>query len=177
MKQDNVVFQVQLLVIEGVAKFTNDKGEDKGKPWHTLPCGLEEILPKHGWVAIEPTFFGVVDDGDDADDDDDDDDRAGFETPAERQSASARQTPAERASAIERRSVELESHQTPIDRVMTSYGSHQFETIKRLQAGGAVVRLRVVSFRFDEVLRQTDSDRGVQIHSRQPAHRPDYSIG
>lgn len=171
MKQDNVVFQVQLLVMEGVAKFTNDEG----KPWHTLPCGLKEILPKHGWVAIEPTFFGVVDDGDDATDDEEG--SVFFGTPAERQAASARQTPAERAIAVEKRSVELESHQTPIDRVMTSYGSHQFETVRRLQEGGAVVRLRVVSFRFDEVLRQTDSDRGVQIHSRQPAHRPDYSIG
>jgi len=165
------VFQVQIRVTKGKAKFERP-----------LPNGLTELSPSQGWVALEPAFSG---------------ERAGpkqhlefllgqvellfdlYGRPNQPLATAAKveaiQLLLKEAAPVLRDLSETDDERThpncSLDQAKEAFCRHQQTTIKTLESQGCSARLRLISFRKDEVLQETDRGYGVDILARTRAGR------
>jgi hypothetical protein len=176
MREQFVVFQVQIIVRRGIAKFP-----------HPLPCGLTEIHHKHGWVALEPSFCGalagprqhlqyligqieslftvhskgqklcksVLDANTTL---------MGLTTLLkEEEKNKNKAATADSDPSGDDDNEEKEDPTCSLDRAKEAIGQHQQITLARLQREGCVAKVRLISFRRDEVLQEVDTPYGVDV--------------
>jgi len=151
-KQDNVLFQVQLLVVKGKAEFKdkNKEGEkyDADKDY-SIPNGRTVIVPNDGWVSIDETFQncgGEIEPEDEIEPEEQTNDK---ESTAKKPDSKHRQTPS-----------------TPIERARTAFQIHKYQTLPRLKKSGAIVQLELVPYRREDALQAADKPNGIDTQDR-----------
>ena len=149
VRQQYVIYQVEIHVIEGVANFD---------PPISLN-GLKAIHPKHGWVPMDIISGYIADEAGEMTNDE----------PSENQSSAngrgrliGKPTT---SKAKEEREVDPRS---PIARAKESFSHHQYHTLKKLERQGVHARIRVSSFERRETIMEVDKSIGVPIFDSDP---------
>ena len=167
VKQQYVIYQVQLQVISGEANFTEP-----------LPTGQKVVTPSDGWVALDTIFDQLVEE--------DDPEMSTFPAPTSgpncrgqlhyRPNERRRKAKAKAKAAADNEDNECgecgeegdeedrKMNRSSLDRAKTTFRFHQLNTLRRLEKTRCMARLRLMPFEQMQPIMQTDKSYNVDIY-------------